>query len=263
MPRDPIEEMDPSYPRMPGDYEYRRVDLRTSQGFDEAERLQAAGWKIEQSSPDLLVFSRPSKAGRRRGVGESSPMQSRKDPIEEAMERRSADGEWIKCPECGQTIHLNKWGMAPPHAKYHASDIPCPASRDFIHPFGRKPKEGMSMRHDPIEEAVDHVLCIKRPPMLRVTDKDQETGLDEQEPLTEIQFVRPAWVTVDVDGQRKAATGPRSRSGQMTIRVKARDRGGVADCLEIDVIGSEDGSSALIRVSGPDGQELWSNTYEQ
>lgn len=39
-------------------FEYRTVDTRTAAGLEEAERLQAAGWKIVQSGLFQIVFER-------------------------------------------------------------------------------------------------------------------------------------------------------------------------------------------------------------
>ena len=40
-------------------YEYRRVDLRTIKGIEEAERLKEKGWKIVSHSLDVIEFERP------------------------------------------------------------------------------------------------------------------------------------------------------------------------------------------------------------
>jgi hypothetical protein len=55
--------------------------------------------------------------------------------------------------------------------------------------------------------------------------------------------VRPAWVSVQVDGAKRAATGPRGRAGTLSALFSARIDGEAVPFLRIDAVGSEDGAS--------------------
>jgi len=111
-------------------------------------------------------------------------------------------------------------------------------------------------KRDWIEEAVDRVLGIRSPHMLRVREGDQETGLG---PLDEA--VRPAWVTVVADGVQRCATGPGGREGEMGISLQVRNRGQIEQCLNVFV--NADRETTEVQVVGPDNNVIWSETYEQ
>jgi hypothetical protein len=59
--------------------------------------------------------------------------------------------------------------------------------------------------------------------------------------------VRPSFVTVSVDGRdTKIATGPKARSGRMSIAVALRDTGGIIDdAVTVDAIAAADGLTPL------------------
>ncbi len=65
--------------------------------------------------------------------------------------------------------------------------------------------------------------------------------------------VRPSWFVLSIDNTANdpvpvKATGPKGRSGTGSVRVKVRSAGSVLDLLDVDAIGSEDGSTVLVRV---------------
>lgn len=66
--------------------------------------------------------------------------------------------------------------------------------------------------------------------------------------------VRPSWFVLSIDHASNdpvpvKATGPKGRSGTGSVRVKVRERGAVLDLLDVDCIGSADGSTVLVRVT--------------
>lgn len=58
--------------------------------------------------------------------------------------------------------------------------------------------------------------------------------------------VRPAWIEVSVDGRSDIATGPRSRTGQMSITASIRENGSILKLLDIDFIASRDGQTVRV-----------------
>lgn len=81
--------------------------------------------------------------------------------------------------------------------------------------------------------------------------------------------VRPSWFVLSIDHASNdpvpvKATGPKGRSGTGSVRVKVRERGAVVDLLDVDAIGSEDGSSVLVRVvDRRTGRELFRQEFAQ
>jgi hypothetical protein len=64
------------------------------------------------------------------------------------------------------------------------------------------------------------------------------------------RFVRPSFVKIHVDGLAKEiATGPRSRSGELSAEFLVRSKGFVLPLLDVDMIASADGASVLVRVT--------------
>lgn len=66
--------------------------------------------------------------------------------------------------------------------------------------------------------------------------------------------IRPSWFVLSIDHASNdpvpvKATGPKGRSGTGSVRVKVRERGAVLDLLDVDCIGSADGSTVLVRVT--------------
>ena len=61
--------------------------------------------------------------------------------------------------------------------------------------------------------------------------------------------IRPSYVSVSVDGATRTATGPRSRSGELSVEFSARADGSAAPFLSVDAIASADGASVLWRVT--------------
>lgn len=48
------------------------------------------------------------------------------------------------------------------------------------------------------------------------------------------RFVRPSWVEVDIEGRERFASGPRSKAGQMRIKLLVRDNGEITKSLTIE-----------------------------
>ena len=64
------------------------------------------------------------------------------------------------------------------------------------------------------------------------------------------RFVRPSFLTARADGVRTAvATGPKTRSGELSATFLVRSAGAVLPLLDVDAIASADGASVLYRVS--------------
>ena len=62
-----------------------------------------------------------------------------------------------------------------------------------------------------------------------------------------MRFVRPSYVKVST-GAHRHATGPRSRTGELSAEFLARIDGSAVPFLSVDAIGSADGSSTLWRI---------------
>ena len=81
--------------------------------------------------------------------------------------------------------------------------------------------------------------------------------------------VRPSWFVLSVDNSGNdpvpvKATGPKGRSGSGSLRLKVRDCGSVLDLLDVDAIGSADGSTVLVRVTDKrTGRVLLSEEFRQ
>jgi len=54
------------------------------------------------------------------------------------------------------------------------------------------------------------------------------------------RFVRPSWVEVIIEGRKRFASGPRTKSGTMLVQFLVRGEGSVTDSVQIGchVIGS-------------------------
>lgn len=68
------------------------------------------------------------------------------------------------------------------------------------------------------------------------------------------RYVRASWFVLSIDHASNdpvpvKATGPKGRSGTGSVRVKVRSAGSVLDLLDVDCIGSADGSTVLVRVT--------------
>ena len=61
--------------------------------------------------------------------------------------------------------------------------------------------------------------------------------------------VRPSWVNVNVDGRTVKGTGPRSRTGELSLNILSRINGSAVPFLTVDAIGSADGLSTFWRVT--------------
>lgn len=71
------------------------------------------------------------------------------------------------------------------------------------------------------------------------------------------RFVRPSYLRASCDGIRsKVSTGPRSRTGTLAAVFYVRRKGEVSEALSVDMIGSDDGKTVLVRISLPDGRVL-------
>lgn len=63
--------------------------------------------------------------------------------------------------------------------------------------------------------------------------------------------VRPSFLTAEVDGLKSnIATGPKARSGRLSVELAVRVDGGIVDrFVTVDAIASRDGKTTLVRVS--------------
>jgi hypothetical protein len=79
------------------------------------------------------------------------------------------------------------------------------------------------------------------------------------------RFVRPSFLTARADGVRsQVATGPKSRTGELSATFLVRDNGSVLPLLDVDCIASADGGSVLVRVVDKrTGKELFSERFAQ
>ena len=70
-----------------------------------------------------------------------------------------------------------------------------------------------------------------------------------------MRFVRPSWVKVsksESDNGPKPfwqGTGPRGRSGSLSVEILARIKGAAVGVFTIDAIGSADGLSTVLRIT--------------
>lgn len=66
--------------------------------------------------------------------------------------------------------------------------------------------------------------------------------------------VRPSWIEVSVDDRGSdVATGPRSRTGQLSATLSVRDDGSVLRLLDVEVIPDSDGKTSIVRVTDKRG----------
>lgn len=70
-----------------------------------------------------------------------------------------------------------------------------------------------------------------------------------------MRFVRPSWVRVSVDHNSNDpkpinnGTGPRGRSGCLSVEILARIKGAAVGVFTVDAIGSADGLSTVLRIT--------------
>lgn len=63
------------------------------------------------------------------------------------------------------------------------------------------------------------------------------------------RFVRPSFLDARADGvATPVATGPKSRSGELSATLSVRSAGDVLQLLDIAAIASKDGATVLVRV---------------
>jgi hypothetical protein len=63
------------------------------------------------------------------------------------------------------------------------------------------------------------------------------------------RFVRPSFLTARADGVATAvATGPKSRTGELSATFNVRSAGEVLPLLGVSAVASADGASVLVRV---------------
>jgi len=76
--------------------------------------------------------------------------------------------------------------------------------------------------------------------------------------------VRPSFIHVDVDGRESAIdTGPKSRTGQMSITLYIRNNGQVTKFITIDCLPSRDGKTQNIQLSANNSEITQSWTINQ
>ena len=79
------------------------------------------------------------------------------------------------------------------------------------------------------------------------------------------RFVRPSFLTARADGVRTAvATGPKSRTGELSATFSVRSDGDVLPLLDVSAVASADGGSVFFRVVDKrTGKELFAERFAQ
>lgn len=77
--------------------------------------------------------------------------------------------------------------------------------------------------------------------------------------------IRPSFVKISVDGRKSdIATGPRSRSGEMSAEFLVRSFGRVLPLFDVEMIGTQDKCAVIVRITDKrDGKIIFSETFEQ
>ena len=76
--------------------------------------------------------------------------------------------------------------------------------------------------------------------------------------------VRPSWIDVKVDERPSIGTGPVSRNGEMRAIFSVRSNGNVHRVIEVELIGSFDKETVLVRVTDVcEGTTIFEESFTQ
>ena len=77
--------------------------------------------------------------------------------------------------------------------------------------------------------------------------------------------VRPSFVKISVDGRKSdIATGPRSRSGEMSAEFLVRSFGRVLPLLDVEMVASADNRQVMVTITDKrEGKIIFQETFEQ
>jgi len=85
-----------------------------------------------------------------------------------------------------------------------------------------------------------------------------------------MRFVRPSWVKVSKSESDNGpepfwkGTGPRGRSGSLSVEILARIKGEAVSVFTVDAIGSADGLSTVLRITDKRTRlVIWEETVTQ
>ena len=78
-----------------------------------------------------------------------------------------------------------------------------------------------------------------------------------------VRNIRPSWIEVDIDGRETLIeSGPRSRSGNMYIKIYVRKEGEIHQAASINLMATTDGKQVVMNINA-DGEPNIRKEYSQ